>query len=269
MPTTLAPPDLVDLRRYPLLDPAARAEIVRRAQEQLADDGCAVLPDFVTADAVAGMLRDAAVARPSVHRRDIMLGAYDKQPDEEVPAEHPLRRRSPYKMWVAATDLLPRDGAVMRLYGLDPLTELVRDILGEKELYRCADPLLSCNLTYLREGDQHGWHFDGNDFVVSLLLQAPERGGEFEFAPGIRSDEDEHFDDVLAVMEQRSPLLKRKKVTPGTLMLFCGRRALHRVSPVSGPRERIIALFSYDRRPDMQFSTTTRRNAVGRTGPLV
>jgi UDP-N-acetylenolpyruvoylglucosamine reductase len=42
---------------------------------------------------------------------------------------------------------------------------------------RVADPLLSCTVTYLAEGDQHGWHFDGNDFVVSLLLQAPESGG--------------------------------------------------------------------------------------------
>jgi hypothetical protein len=73
---------------------------------------------------------------------------------------------------------------------------------------------------------------------------------------------------MLAVMEERSPLLKRKKVTPGTLMLFCGHRALHRVSPVVGARERIIALFSYDRRPEMNFPASTRRNAVGRTEPI-
>jgi hypothetical protein len=61
------------------------------------------------------------------------------------------------------------------------MTDLIRDMLGEPELHRCADPLVSCVTTHLAAGDQHGWHFDANDFVVTLLVQKPEQGGEFEF----------------------------------------------------------------------------------------
>ena len=47
----------------------------------------------------------------------------------------------------------------------------------------------------------------------------------------------------------------RTEIQPGTLVLFNGKYALHRVSPV-GPtdRPRIIAIFSYDKRPDKLFS---------------
>jgi hypothetical protein len=46
-----------------------------------------------------------------------------------------------------------------------------------------------------------------------------------------------------------------KPASPDTLVLFNGKYALHRVSP-GGPtgRPRIIAIFSYDKRPDQLFS---------------
>ena len=55
------------------------------------------------------------------------------------------------------------------------------------------------------------------------------------------------------------------RISDGTLIVFQGKRALHRVTPVRGARTRIIALFSYDRRPDMFFPRHVHINAVGRT----
>ena len=114
-------------------------------------------------------------------------------------------------------------------------------------------------------GGQHGWHFDGNDFVVTILLQAAERGGAFEFAPAIRTEADQNYAAVARVMDGDPTLVRRPTVTPGTLMLFRGKHSLHRVAPVEGARPRIIAIFSYDRRPGMVFPPYVQRNAVGRT----
>ena len=36
---------------------------------------------------------------------------------------------------------------------------------------------------YYSRGDEHGWHFDGADAVVTLMLQAPLAGGQFEYVP--------------------------------------------------------------------------------------
>src|SRR3546814_5824637 len=103
---------------------------------------------------------------------------------------------------VVATDLFPPEGMIRRLYASSALTDLVTDLLEEPSLHRCADPLLSCSATVMGEGDQHGWHFDSNDFVVTLLLQKPVDGGEFEFCPEIRSDGNKNFAGVPGVMDE-------------------------------------------------------------------
>lgn len=209
----------------------------------------------------------AAACAAGGFRRDILLGPYHDLPASALAPDHPARRTHPYSMHVLAMDRLPENGLIRRLYADDALTLLVRDLLGEPSLHRCADPLVSCVTTHLGPGDQHGWHFDANDFVVSLLLQPAEAGGAFEFAPWLRGDGAEDFDGAAAVMDGRWPGLRRLPAEAGTLTIFQGKRALHRVTPVAGARSRIIALFSYDRRPGMVFPERVRLSSVGRLAP--
>ena len=255
---------LVDLERYPLFDEVEQARIVSEGRQGLSASGAALLPGFLLADAVRAMAIEAEALLPVAHRRDRMLNAYAMAPEPWMDADHPVRRTSPYRMNVAATDQMDPLGPTLALYNWGPLTDLVRDILGLPILHRVVDPLMRCNVTYLNDGDEHGWHFDTNDFVVSLLLQSAEQGGGFEFAPGIRSDDDENFDGVRAVMDRKPDLTRLLKVEPGTLVLFKGRHALHRVTPVAGGRPRIIALFSYDERPDTDWDRTRSRRVFGR-----
>ena len=258
--------ELVDLDRYPLHDPAARAEIVAEARAGMAALGSAVLPGFLRPAAVAAMAAEAAALVPASHRRDRMLTAYSRDDAEDwMEPDHPVRRTHPYRMRVTATDQLDPAGPTLAVYEWEPLTALVRDVLEMQALHRVADPLMRCNFTILGDGDQHGWHFDGNDFVVSLLLQKPQAGGLFEFAPGIRGDDAPNFDAVRAVMDGRPGLTRLLEVEPGTLALFRGAHALHRVTPVGGPRPRIIALFSFDRRPGVEFGEAAQRRVFGRT----
>jgi hypothetical protein len=58
--------------------------------------------------------------------------------------------------------------------------------------------------------------------------------------------------------------VKTVRVEAGTLMMFCGKYSVHRVSPVQGARPRMIALFSYDKRPDKMFSDATAARVFGR-----
>lgn len=262
------PTDLVDGIRYRLDEPAARAAVVADARRQLAQDGCAVLPGFVTSETVSRMADEVLGLLPQAHRRDLMLRAYGCELESTWSIDDPRRRTSPFTMNSVATDQFDPNGSVLRLYRWDGLTRLIADMLDEPLLYRVADPLMSCNATILGDGDQHGWHFDSNDFVVSLLLQAAEAGGRFEFAPAIRSAGDENLPGVAAAMDGTSPLLRQPPMAPGALILFRGRNSLHRVTPVLGGRKRIIALFSYDRRPDMNFAERSRINVFGRSQPI-
>lgn len=266
MTTTIGWQQLIDTRAYPLHDPDARAALVADARRQLAEESCVVLPGFITAETAAELSEEVAAAVPAAYRRENMLTAYAVDPfDGDAPADHPTRRTFPFRQHVVATDLLPQDGKLLSLYRDDDLTDLVADILGLDRLHRTADCLLSCTATSMTAGDEHGWHFDSNDFVVSLLLQAPDAGGVFEFAPYVRGETDQRYDDVDGVMTGDSELTRAKPVEAGTLMIFCGRRSLHRVSPIEGDRARLIGLFCYDRQPGMQFPESARLRAVGRS----
>ena len=260
----IAPEILVDLDRYPLFDAQARAGVVAAARQGLSEIGSAVLPGFLRPAAIEMLVAEATAILPAAHRRDRMLTAYPWDAAPGLPPDHPIHRTAPYRMQVAATDQMDPAGATLALYEWAGLTEFVREMLDLPALYLVKDPLMRCNFTYLRDGDEHGWHFDGNDFVVSLLLQSAEQGGAFEFAPGIRDDGDENFDGVAAVMDGTPGLTRLIQAEPGTLALFRGRRALHRVTQVRGPRPRIILLLSYDERQDTVWGAEAQQRVFGR-----
>lgn len=205
--------EVVDLARYPLLDERLRQQLVERCREQLATDSCVTLPGFILAAAARKMAEEGARAAPQAHRRERMLSAYANNPiGDDVSEDHPTRQLFPFRQNVVATDELPPDGDIMRLYREEALTALIADILEQEPLYRAADAMLSCTVTAMHDGDEHGWHFDSNDFVVSLLLQAPERGGDFEFAPYVRGEDEENFLAVAAVMRGESDQVQVKSV---------------------------------------------------------
>ena len=149
------------------------------------------------------------------------------------------------------------------IHGL-PLVRLVADILEMPELHVVADPMMRCNFTILGDGDEHGWHFDGNDFVVSLMIQQAESGGEFEFAPNVRDSGRPNYEDVRAVMDERPGSSRLIRAEPGTLALFRGRRSLHRVTRVRGSRQRIIALLSYHETPGLVNGPEAQRRVFNR-----
>jgi hypothetical protein len=254
----------VDLERYPLNDDAAFAAIADRCREQLKASSFASLPGFLRADVADAMTREVLDAVPRAYRREQAFSAYDESTLEQYPADHVRRRKHECRQFVIATDVLRKTGLLRTLYRDETLTQRIAQMLDEPALFQLADPVMACTSTVMYEGDTHGWHFDLNDFVVSILLQAPEAGGTFDFAPNIRDDGEENYPAVAAAIDGRSEGVRSIKVDPGTLLLFCGRRALHRVPPVRGKVPRVIALFSYDRQPDVRYSGEVYSRVVGR-----
>jgi hypothetical protein len=261
---------LIDLERYPLTDPSAFAPLLEKCRRQLLAESFVSLPGFLRQGVASRMSAEIMAAVSKSYRREKSFSAYSEDPDAErhLPETHARRRRHLNRQYVISADILPPTGLVATLYNDDVLTSRIADILGERALYCLADPIMSYTATVMSDGDTHGWHFDLNDFVVSILLQAPEAGGTFDFAPNIRSDEDENYDGVIDVMEGRSPSTRSVRVEAGTLLIFCGRRAIHRVSSVVGSTARVIALFSYDRVPGVTYSSDVYMRVVGRTAPM-
>lgn len=257
---------IVALDRYPIDRPAASAfeALVADCRAQLGASGLCLLPDFIRPTALAAMADEAMTLAPRAHRRREMKTAYGDTAPADLPPDHPRHRRSLYSMAAIAFDEFGAEGPTSWLYEWDALTGFIAAVVGGDALYRCADELASCTVTVLAEGDEHGWHYDSNDFVVSLLLQAAEDGGHFELWPHLRTPQDERYDVVGRLFDGDRSGLLRPEMRPGTLSLFRGQRSLHHVTRVRGPRPRLIALFSYDRHPAMRFPDAVRMSVYGR-----
>ena len=161
------------------------------------------------------------------------------------------------------TNQFPGDGPIETLYRWEPVTDFVREVLGFETLYRTACPHLSLGIGVEGEGDQLGWHFDTNDGVVSLLLQEPDEGGHFEYAPYIRAEDDEDYVETARLFAGEPGIAQRALMKPGTFVLFNGRRSCHRVTLVEATsKPRLIALLSYDKRPGMVFTEANVRDAM-------
>jgi len=259
---------LVDLERYPLGDDAAFAPLAERCKAQLKESSFASLPGFLHPGVAETMTGEVLAAIPRAYRREQSFSAYDESTLEQFPSDHIRRRKHESRQFVVATDVLSKAGRLRTLYRSEVLTQRIAQLLDEPALFQLADPIMGCSSAVMYEGDTHGWHFDLNDFVVSILLQAPEAGGTFDFVPNIRKDGDENYAAVTAAIDGPSQSVRSIKVEAGTLLLFCGRRALHRVPPVRGKVPRVIALFSYDRKPGVCYGSEVYARVVGRMAPF-
>lgn len=258
-PDPRAPETLVNLERYPLTarDSQAYADAVRRVQVDLAEDGAASMPEFLTPAAIELMAYEAEALSPLAYRGPTAVSPYFFNYDLAATddPDHPLKRRGRRDLAQVAYDLIPPESALHRLYHWDPLPAFIADILGKERLHRLADPYQALNIALMEEGGCQQWHFDRGHFVTTLLAQAPEGGGVFEYAPNIRSEEDENFDAVRAVLDgtERSRV-RRIEIRPGMLNLFKGHYSMHRVTPVEGKRRRIQMILAYSDKPDVMGS---------------
>ena len=261
--------DLVDLDRYPITDlgsPAAQA-VIAEHQAALRERGVSVLPGFVRPDAIAAMVIECDALAEGAYHQDVQGTPYLELPDADAwPEGHPRVTWARSSVHTVAYDQFPVTSAVRALYEWEPLLAFVGRILGREPLYRYADPLGALNLAVMTDGDVLGWHYDQTDFVVSLAIQSSEHGGEFENVALLRGeDDDERYDDVAAILRgDDKERIVVEPMTPGTLMLFQGRRSLHGVSPITGDRPRYVALFGYDTKPDTMSSELLKLVRYGR-----
>jgi hypothetical protein len=266
-----SPADLIDLGRYPVTDLDSRQgrALVATLRASLAERGVAILDGFLRKAAVEGIARETETLLRKAHREDVWGSPYLELPDQSYPEGHPRRAAVRSATWVLAYDLIPGDSRLRALYEWDPLMVFFGEVLERRPLYRFGDPLGALNLAVMPEGDVQGWHFDSTDFVISLAIRASERGGNFECASRIRSADDENYEEVGRVLRgERPERVEILPMVPGTLMIFVGRNALHRVSPVQGDVARHVALLAYDTKPGTDSSDLLKLVRYGRTEPV-
>jgi hypothetical protein len=247
---------IVNTTLYPLdrLDSAAGQALLQRVRTGLQQDGSCTLPDFVAADVLHEMATQARsishLAYPGPTEVSPYFFNYRLGEGETLPDTHPLKRKGTRQLAQVATDLIPADFTLSELYRSPLMLGFLSEVL-KQPVYQNRDPYQSLNISVMDQGGCQQWHFDSGNMVTTLLLQEPESGGVFEYAPAIRSDSDENFEAVQAVLDGHSDRIKQNQLRAGTLSLFRGHYSMHRVTPVVGKRQRLQAILGYSTKPDM------------------
>lgn len=252
MPTDTPPgpmSQILDLDRYPLheRDSPRYRHIVNEARIGLRSDGCAVIRDLVRADALAAMRAESHAIKAATHYSEMKINAYfGTEPDPELPEQHPANVFIERSSGFTPGDAFPDDSSIDAMYRWESLQRFVADCLEVDRLFCYADPLACLTINVLNPGQQFSWHYDNNDFAVTVLLDEADEGGLFRYAPNIRSRADENAAAAAAVMLGDDSAVTTLDLRPGDMQIFQGRYSLHevtRVGPTSKPRH--AAVFAY------------------------
>lgn len=261
---------LIDTQRYPVhaRDSRAYAKLLDRCRAQIDDSGCVVLPAFARPVTVRRMIDETRELAPLGHFNDTHTNPYNSADDPALPAAHPKRLFQDRSNGFVAGDRIGEATCIRRLYHDPDLQAFLADVLGVERVHEYADPLAGLVVNVLRPGCQHPWHFDTNEFVVSMMTQQPEAGGRFEYCPGLRTPDNENFDAVRDVVQGDRSAVRVLDLRPGDLQIFFGRYSLHRVTRPEGSRERHTLILGYAREPGLIGRAERTRKLFGRLAPV-
>ena len=190
---------------------------------------------------------------------------YLTQKDSTFDDKHPRNQWVQSSKGCITDDQIALDSPLRALYDAQQLRLFLASVLGEEILYPYSDTLSSINLHYASEGQELGWHFDNSSFAITLLLQSPQAGGQFEYVPQLRnaSQGDMNYAGVDRVLKGEVEA-QAIPMGAGDLMLFRGRDALHRVTPSQGEITRMLVVLAYNAEPNVALSESARMTFYGR-----
>lgn len=197
-----------------------------------------------------------------VHKREHNI--YFRKDVPGLAPDHPALKPVTTVNHTICADQMPADAVVLQIYEWPAMATFLAATMGKTELHTMADPLARVNVMAYREGEALNWHFDRSEFTTTLLLQAAEAGGAFEYRTDLRTDSDPNYDGVARLLAGEDPAVRIEPLAAGTLNVFRGKNTAHRVTPVRGRLERIVAVFSYYERPGVLFTAEERIGFYGR-----
>ncbi len=257
--------DIIDLDRFGLDRQASSwAELGRSMAGALDSDGISSVPGLLKPDAVLAIGREFDALLSHVDIGHDRRSAYGREVDGL--ADHPAVAAT--SDWIAGhvtRDMIPAHSPAHRLYVSPLFKTLIASCLGMDRVFEYADPLAGLVATVIPPGGCYGWHYDTNEYVVTVGIRQAESGGEFEFHRNLRSIGDENLDGLAEVLDGGGRATRRSAMSgPGDLQVFRGRYSLHRVTEVRGAEHRLTLVLSYAERPGVIGPLDRTRRVYGR-----
>jgi len=253
--------DIVHLDSFPIEDPS----FIKQCKQQLDDNGALVLSDFLSEAAIQQIVKEGLENQHLAFYSSKQHNVYLKPADPAYSDDHSRNRQITSSKGCITDDQIPQGSPLKTLYDAAPFRSFLAAIFNEEKLYNYADNLSSVNLHYAKEGQELGWHFDESSFAITILIQSPEAGGTFEYIENMRdADQGEmNYEGVEKVLNNELAV-KTLAAQAGTLTLFRGRNAIHRVTPTEGDTTRILTVLAYNSKPNVALSESARMTFYGR-----
>lgn len=254
------PENIINLEQHPIQE----SDYSKSCKDQLDSTGALVMEDFLNSDTVESLQAEAREVRPLAYFCHQNHNAYLLDPDPDFPQEHIRNLEQVSDKGCITHDQVPENSLLRTLYEWPDFRKFLKQVLGEP-VFPYADTLSSININYYEQGQQLGWHFDNASFAVTLMLQSPGQGGEFEYREKVRNSEKDNsaFADTEAVIKGKLQL-KTLAMGDGSLVLFRGRNSLHRVAPVASEHARILVTLNFNTEPGIMLSELARMAFFGR-----
>ena len=245
--------------------PIREARYAANCKARLDANGALVLDDFFSAAVIKQVVTQALEQRDHVFYAGSTHNVYLTNANPELADDHPFNRQVASSKGLIADDQIDSDSLLRDVYDDPVFRSFLAGVLGIDSVHPYADDLSSINVHFASAGQELGWHFDNSAFAVTLLLQAPQAGGVFEYVPAVRNADagDMAYERVGAVLDG-DETVRELDFSPGALVLFRGRDAMHRVTPVEGDITRLLVVFAYNEQPGVTLSESARGTFYGR-----
>jgi hypothetical protein len=253
--------NVIDLETFPLENSGFRAECKRTLDK----DGVLVLRDFVKPAAVSSIRNEGEKQQQLAYYTASDHNIYLAPSDSQYPPDHPRNRLISSSKGCITNDQIPADSALRVLYNAREFKEFLCAVLDESMLHKYADSLSSINLHYAGAGQELGWRFDNSSFAITLMIQNPVDGGEFQYVKEVRvADAGQMNFELSGQVIDGEIATEKLAMDPGALILFRGRNSMHRVTPTIGERTRMLAVLAYNTEPGVSLSKSARMTFYGR-----
>ncbi|MEM7214244.1 MAG: 2OG-Fe(II) oxygenase [Pseudomonadota bacterium] len=240
-------------------------DYVAQCKDTLDRDGALVLSGFITEGAIEQMKKEGLEGMGDAYFCASNHNVYLTPPDSAFSMEHPRNREVVSSKGLIGDDQVPDNSPLKTLYRDEGFQSFVAEIVGEQALFPYADPLSAVNIHYAKEGQELGWHFDNSSFAITLLIDKPEGGGDFEYLKDVRDADAGEFNfETVGKLLDGSIEPSILSMEPGTLVLFRGRNSIHRVTPTIGSKTRMLAVLAYNSEPGIALSESARMTFYGR-----
>ncbi len=263
----LACNELINRQLYPIddLENPKRASAIVAVRATLREDGCAVIRGFFSDSGLAALHSEAFARKAKAYySENKACNVYLGNGNPERPDDHPQNIFMERTNGFISADQYGEDTVSHRLYFWPPLKKFMADCLKKKELFIYEDPVSNMIVNVGQPGQQFNWHFDTNEFTITMLLQTAESGGHFEYVPNLRNPNDECYPEVKKVLDGDRSRVKRLALNAGDLQLFLGRFSLHRMTAITGYRDRLVLIMSFAEKPGMVGNSVRSKNLYGK-----